>query len=107
MRFLTALAWALNIWVVLTYAMMVRGRWSQFRFDVANALGFIPTATLNILAGVYPPLVLTVSFGLIGLYGTVKELLYRHRRYVTFLTIGEDPVHYSRRGWDEWVEAHR
>ncbi len=73
MTLLNALAWVLNVWVVLTYFMMVRGRWSEFRFDLANALGFIPTATINILAGVYPPLVLTISFGLIGLYGVVRH----------------------------------
>ena len=73
MTALTWTAWVLNIWVVLTYAMMVRGRWSALRFNIANALGFIPTATLNILAGVYPPLVLTFSFGLIGLYGAIKH----------------------------------
>lgn len=78
MNALNALAWGLNIYVVLTYFMMVRGQWSEFRFDVANALGFIPTALINIMAGVYPPLVLTISFGLIGCYGTAKELWRRH-----------------------------
>jgi hypothetical protein len=76
--FLTTLAWILNIWVVLTYLMMVRGRWSEFRFDLANALGFIPTALINVLAGVYPPLVLTISFGLIGAYGATQELWRRY-----------------------------
>lgn len=75
---LTALSYATSVWVVLTYFMMVRGRWSQFRFDLANAIGFVPVAALNIMAGVYPPLVLTLSFGFIGLYGTIKELWQRH-----------------------------
>ncbi len=79
MTALTVLAWVLNIWVVLTYAMMVRGRWSEFRFDLANALGFVPTALINVLAGVYPPLVLTISFGLIGAYGAAQELWRRHK----------------------------
>ncbi len=84
MTALSIIAWVLNIWVVATYAMMVRGRWSEFRFDLANAIGFIPTALINVLAGVYPPLVLTVSFGLIGAYGATQELW---RRY------GPEPVH--------------
>lgn len=75
MTMLAALAWVLNIWVVLTYFMLVHGKWSELRFNAANALGFIPTAILNIQAHVYPPLILTFTFGFVGIYGVVKHVI--------------------------------
>ena len=60
--------------VLGTYWAMVRfgtQRWTD-RFNLANALGWPPVVAIEIAAGAWAALPLTVVFGAIGVWGTVK-----------------------------------
>lgn len=64
------LAYVSDAWVLATYALMAAGRRSLW-FHMANALGAVPIAAVEIAARTWPPLILTVAFGLIGAVGMV------------------------------------
>lgn len=66
--FFDILAYAASIWILGTYLLFHHGKPVRW-FNWANCLGAIPVAIVEILAGTYPPLVLTAAFGFLGLYG--------------------------------------
>lgn len=71
MSLLSVVAYLADAAVLGTYALMVRtGRRRPFHW--ANALGFPPILGTEVLAHAYPPMVLTVAFGLLGLFGVIR-----------------------------------
>lgn len=72
MTWLTALAYLADVAVLGTYAMVARGG-SVRPFHWANALGCFPIIGVEIVAGAWPPLVLTATFGALGWVGVVKR----------------------------------
>lgn len=69
---LANLGWAATAWVLGTYALMARtGRARPFH--LANALGCIPLIALNVTAGVWPAVVLNVTFGMLGWLALIKN----------------------------------
>lgn len=79
---LGSLGWAATAWVLVTYAVMARtGRERPFHW--ANALGCVPLIALNVLAGVWPAVVLNVTFGLLG-WAALRPRLPRGGRYLVW-----------------------
>jgi hypothetical protein len=69
---IAALAYVADAWVLGTYALMARSGRTR-PFHLANAVGFAPLLASEIVAHVYPPLVLTLAFGVLGWVGLWKE----------------------------------
>lgn len=69
---LTIVATAASVWIVVTYALMVRGG-SARAFHAANAYGAIPVVASEIAVGAWAALVLTTAFGIVGWAGLLKR----------------------------------
>jgi hypothetical protein len=69
--FFDILAYAASVWILGTYLLFHHGKPVRW-FNFANFLGAVPVAIVEILAGTYPPLVITAAFGVIGLYGLIR-----------------------------------
>jgi hypothetical protein len=66
------LAYLATVWILTTYFLVQRGssvRWMNW----ANFIGSIPLAAVEIYGHVWPPLFTTAAFGIIGLYGLVRD----------------------------------
>lgn len=55
-----------------TYAASVRDASRVRWFHWANAIGAVPIVAVEIVVAAWPPLVLTVAFGLIGCAGVLR-----------------------------------
>ncbi len=71
MQALSVLAYGADAAVLATYWHLARTG-SARPFHWANAIGFVPLAATEIVAHVYPPLVLTVAFGALGILGLIR-----------------------------------
>lgn len=73
---LTATAWAATAAILITYALtsVCPGKQAVARFHLANALGFLPLALLNLKAHTYPALTVNLGFGIPAVYAVSGEL---------------------------------
>jgi hypothetical protein len=69
---ITVLAYVADFAVLFTYGMLARGG-SRRPMHWANALGSIPIAATEVVARVWPPLVLTAAFGILGVVGILTD----------------------------------
>lgn len=91
---LSLLAYASDVAVLATYGILVRGG-KRRPMHWANAVGCVPIAATEIIGHVYPPLVLTLAFGVLGIVGllTDKESLH-----------ASGPFHIYDVANDKWTE---
>lgn len=69
---LTAIGFVADLWILGTYALLARtGRALPFHW--ANAIGSVPIVFGEIVLGAYVPLVLTATFGVIGVFGVARR----------------------------------
>lgn len=77
MSALSVLAYCADAAVLATYWHLARTG-SARPFHWANAIGFVPLAVVEIVGHIYPPLILTVAFGVIGIAGLIQTRKDRH-----------------------------
>lgn len=65
---LDIIAYLADIAILATYAATAKGRAVRW-FHLANAIGCFPVIGVEVVAGAWPPLVLTAAFGVIGSVG--------------------------------------
>lgn len=73
----TILSYITSVLVIAAYAALAsRGPGERdqraFRLHLANAVGFVPTVLVEVAAHAYPPIILTASFGIIGVVGLIQ-----------------------------------
>ncbi len=69
---LDLIAYVTDLFILVSYYLFVT-RNSARLFNWANAVGAIPLIGVEVAAHTYPPMVLTVAFGLIGVLGLVNR----------------------------------